>query len=160
MDTEKVFKTKTGYCHILQDKIVLTRDGVIGNISKMTIGNNISRPLIIYGLISIGLFTLAIKGFNKGQTVPASLFTILALLLVFGIFKSLNNSATPVIHRDKIKNIEFKKEVTGVTRAYFIIHFQTENGQTKRRLIMLPGSLSGGQLETEKALQIMNEEFG
>ena len=160
MDTEKIFKTKTGYCHVLQDKIVLTRDGVIGNISKVTIGNNIARPLIIYGLISIGLFCLGIKGFNQGEPVPAFLFIILGLLLVLGIFKSLNNSATPVIERDKIRNIEFKKAVPGATRAYFIIHFQSDNGQIKRRLIMLPGSLTGGQTETEKALQIMTEEFG
>ena len=160
MDTEKVFKTKTGYCHVLQDKIVLTRDGVIGNISKMTMGNNIVRPLIIYGLISIGLFYLAIKGFNQGQTGTGFLFIIFGLLLVFGIFSSLNNSGTPVIDRDKIKNIEFKKAVSGATRAYFIVHFQTDNGQANKRLIMLPGSLSGGQLETEKALQIMTEEFG
>lgn len=160
MDTEKVFKTKTGYCHVLQDKIVLTRNGVIGNISEVTMGNNIARPLIIYGLISIGLFSIAINGFIQGQRGPAFLFGVLGGLLVFGIFKSLNNSATPVIDRDKIKNIEFKKAVPGATRAYFVVHFQTDNGRTKQRLIMLPGSLSGGQSATEKALQIMNEEFG
>ncbi len=160
MNTEKVFKTKTGYCHILQDKIILTRDGVIGNISKATIGNNIARPLIIYGLISIGLFYLSIKGFNQGDNGPAFLFIILGILLVYGILRSLNNSATPVIDRDKIKHIEFKKAVPRATRAYFIIHFHADNGQIKRRLILLPGSLTGGQAETEKALQIMTEEFG
>src|SRR6478609_2829862 len=99
MGPEKVFKTKTGYCHVLQDKIVLTRDGAIGNISKLTKGDNIARPLIIYGLISVGLFALAIKGFNQGQNGPAFLFVILGMLLVFGILKSLNNSGTPVIDR-------------------------------------------------------------
>jgi hypothetical protein len=160
MNTEKVFKTKTGYCHILQDKIILTRDGVIGNISKATIGNNIARPLIIYGIIALGLFYLSIKGFNRGDYGPAFLFIILGLLLVFGILRSLNNSATPVIDRDRIKQIEFKKAVPGATRAYFIIHFHTDNGKIKRRLILLPGSFTGGQTETEKALQIMTEEFG
>lgn len=160
MNSEKVFRTKSGYCHVLEDKIVLTRDGIVGNIADVTVGNSIARPLIIYGLITIAFFLLAIKSINQGQILPALLFIILGLLLALGILKSLNNSATPVIDRDQIKQIEFKKAVPGATRAYFIVHFKNKNGQLKRRLIMLPGSLSGGQSETEKALQIMTEEFG
>ena len=159
MDTEKVFKTKTGYCHILQDKIVLTRDGVIGNIAKVTIGNNIARPLVIYGLISVGLFYLAFKDFTGGQRSEAFLFLILGLFLLLGIFRSLNNSGTPIIKRQKIRNIEFKKAFSGATRAYFIVRFENESGQIKQRLIMLPGSLSNGQIETKKALEIMTSEF-
>ena len=160
MDAEKVFKTKSGYCHVLRDKIVLTRDGVIGNVANVTMGNNIARPLIIYGLIVIGLFYFAIKNFNSGQNFSTLFFTALGLFLIFGILKSLNNSATPVIDKEKIKDIEFKKAVTGATRSYFIVRFENDSGQIKRRLIMLPGSLSNGQVETEKALQIMTTEFG
>jgi hypothetical protein len=159
MDTEKVFKTKTGYCHILQDKIVLTRDGVIGNVAKVTMGNNIARPLIIYGLISVGLFYLAFKDFTDGQRPEAFLFLVLGLFLLLGIFRSLNNSATPIIERQKIKDIEFKKALSGATRAYFIVRFENESGKIKQRLIMLPGSLSNGKIETEKALEIMKTEF-
>ncbi len=50
---QNIFRTKTGYCHILADRILLTRDGIAGNIAKLTVGNKISRILIIYGLISI-----------------------------------------------------------------------------------------------------------
>jgi len=46
----KTFKTKTGYCHILPDRIVLTRDGVIGNVAKMTVGNNITPLGLIFRL--------------------------------------------------------------------------------------------------------------
>jgi hypothetical protein len=160
MDTEKIFKTKTGYCHILPEKIVLTRNGVVGDLSKLAMGNNIARPLVIYGILSIGFFSLSVQGFNQGLYIPAFLFILLGLLLVFGIYKSLNNSATPVIDRDKIKNIEFKKAVPGVTRAYFIVQFTAEDGKIKQRLILLRGSLFGSQLETENAFRIMAEEFG
>jgi hypothetical protein len=47
MESEKIFKTKTGFCHILPDKIVLKRDGVVGNAAKVTVGNNIARILLI-----------------------------------------------------------------------------------------------------------------
>lgn len=159
MDTGKVFKTKTGYCHILQNKIVLSRDGLIGNVAKVTMGNHIARPLVIYGILSAGLFYLAFKDFTKGQKPEAFLFFIPGVFLLIGIFRSLNNSATPVIERQKIRDIEFKKALPGATRAYFIVHFENESGQIKKRLIMLPGSLNNGQIETEKALEIMTSEF-
>jgi hypothetical protein len=139
MDTENTFRTKTGYCHITEDKIILTRDGIIGNLSKVTMGNNIARPLIIYGIISLGLFFLAFKSFSKGQKISANISLVLGLLLVVNIIKSFNNSATPVIDRDKIRDIEFKNAITGATRSYFIVHFENDKGAVKQRLILLQG---------------------
>jgi len=37
MDNEKKFKTKTGFCHILADKLILTRDGIVGNVANVTV---------------------------------------------------------------------------------------------------------------------------
>jgi hypothetical protein len=159
MNTEKVFRTKTGYCHVLQNKIVLTRDGVLGNIAKVTMGNNIARPLIIYGIICFLFFFFAIKGFTEGQIPEAILFLVLGLLLILGIIRSLNNSATPIIDRKDIREIIFKKAVTGSTRSYFIVRFENEKRQIKQRLILLPGSLSNGPQETAKALGIMTAAF-
>ena len=65
METGKTFRTKTGFCHVTADKIILTRDGVIGNIAKVTVGNNISRIPIIYGLVSIGLIYFAYAATSK-----------------------------------------------------------------------------------------------
>ena len=66
MDNEKTFKTKTGYCHILPEKIVLTRDGIIGNLATVTVANNILRILVIYGGLSIGLFYFAFDNYRNG----------------------------------------------------------------------------------------------
>lgn len=52
MEKENIFRTKTGFCHVLPDKIVLTRDGIIGNLSKVIVGNKIQQILIIYGIIN------------------------------------------------------------------------------------------------------------
>ena len=43
MEQEKTFKTKTGYCHILPDKIVLTRNNTLGTVTKGIFGNNMAR---------------------------------------------------------------------------------------------------------------------
>jgi hypothetical protein len=159
MIESKVFKTKTGYCHINEDEIVLTRNGVIGNAAKVTMGNHIARPLIIYGIISIGCFFLSIKGYNQQDYGGSAIFLVLGALLIINIYKSWNNSGTPIIQRASIKSIEFRKAMPGATRAYFIVYFEDSKGSIKKRLIMLPGSISNGAVEAEKALIIMSSEF-
>ena len=119
MGIEKIFKTKTGFCHVLPDKIVLTRDGIIGNLAKVTVGNNISRILFIYGGLSIGLMYFAFDNYKNGQTAQPILFGLLAIYLVYGIISSINNSATPFIDRHKIKNVKFKNAIMGLTRSRF-----------------------------------------
>ena len=158
MDNEKTFKTKTGFCHILPDKIVLTRDGIIGNVAKVTVGNNVSRILIIYGGLSLGLFYFAFDSYKKGQIAQPILFGLLGIYLVYGIINSINNSATPIIDRQKIKEVKFKKAIIGWTRSRFEVLFEDKQGKIKKRLIMLPGLLTDGQNETEKAIKIMTDE--
>lgn len=158
MDIEKKFRTKTGFCHILSDKIILTRDGIIGNVAKITVGNGISRTLIIYSVISIFLLYSAYSSFQKGENVSVLFFGLLATFLIYGIIKSINNSASPIIERNKIKGAKFINAKVGLTRSRFEILFEDENGKLKKRLIMLPGSLNDGTNETEKALAIMKSE--
>jgi len=158
MESEKIFKTKTGFCHILPDKIILTRDGIIGNAAKVTVGNNINRILLIYGGLSAFLFYSAFNNYQNGQIVTPVFFGIIGLYLIYGIITSLNNSATPIIERSKIKDIKLKKAIFGITRSRFEILFEDDNTKIKKRLIMLPGSMTDGQNETEKAIKIMTEE--
>jgi len=158
MDKNNTFKTKTGFCHILPDKIILTRDGIIGNVAKVTVGSNISRIRLIYGGLSLFLFYSTFNAFQKGQTSISILYGIVGLFLIYGIFTSLNNSATPIIERNKIRGIKLKKAIFGLTRSRFEVLFEDDNGKIKKRLIMLPGSMTDGQNETEKAIRIMKGE--
>ena len=158
MDNEKTFKTKTGYCHILPDKIILTRDGIIGNVASVTVGTNISRILLIYGVISIGLFYYAFESYKNEQKLEPILFGLLAIYLLWGVIKSLNNSATPIIERPKIKKVVFKKAIKGLTRSRFEVFFEDKHGKIKKRLILLPGSLSDAENETVKAIKLFTEE--
>lgn len=158
MDNEKTFKTKTGFCHILPDRIVLTRDGIIGNVAAVTVGNNISRILFIYGGLSVGLFYYAFDYYKSGQIYLPIFFILLGMYLIYGILGSINNSATPIIDKNKIIDIKFKKAFIGLTRPRFEVLFEDEKGKIKKRIIILPGSLTNGQNEIEKALRIMSEE--
>lgn len=124
----------------------------------MTVGNNISRILIIYGGLSLGLIYFAFDSYKNGQIAQTILFGLLGIYLIYGIVNSNNNTATPVIDRRKIKEVKLKKVIIGLTRSRFEVLFEDERGKIKKRLIMLPGSLSGGQNETEKAIKIMTDE--
>ena len=155
---EKQFKTKTGFCHILPDKIILTRDGIIGNMAKVAVGKSITRVIIIYGGISAFLLYSAFDSFQTGQLPISIFYLIIGLFLMYGIFASFNNSATPIIERKDITSIKLKKAIFGITRSRFEVLFKDENGKIKKRIIMLPGSLDNGKNETEIAKKIMKEE--
>lgn len=158
MENDKKFRTKSGYCHILPDKIVLTRDGVVGNVSKVMVGNGIARILIIYALIATVLGYCGYVYLKNERYVSGGIFVLLAVLLVWSILSSLNNSGTPVIARDRIVKIGFIRGISGLTRSRFEVFFRHTNNRVKKRIILMPGSLNGEKEETEKALHLFREE--
>lgn len=158
METERKFKTKTGYCHILPEKIVLTRDGLIGNISKLVVGNKMYRILLIYTIIAIVFIYYTIDNFLKNDIYFAVFFGLFAIYLIYGIISSFNNTTTPVIDRKTVNKVIFKKGIPGISRARFEVIFTDKKGRTKKRLIMLPGTLTDSDLEKNEAYKTMKEE--
>ena len=157
MESNNVFKTKTGFCHILPDKIILTREGVAGESAKRFVGSSLVRPLFLYGLLSAFLLYKAYSSLTQKEYELTAFFTVAGPWLLYGIVRSLNNSATPEILRSAIQKVIFKPAKPGLTRAYFEVFF-TENGSNKKRLILLPGSLSNGSDETAIAVAVMRSE--
>lgn len=158
MEQENTFRTKSGFCQILSDKIVLTRYGAVGKFSKFLVGDNISRILVIYSIIIVSLLFFAFKAFQENKIATFLFNGSFAIYLLFKIKQSLNFSATPIIERNKIKEVKFCDAKFGATRSRFEVIFEDENGNLKTRLILLPGSLDNGESETKKALQIMKAE--
>jgi len=149
---EKIFRTKTGFCHILPDRIVLTRDGIAGSANNAVSGksNSVGRTLMIYGLLTIYFAYKAFTMFSKGELVWAVLYSLVVVFNIYAIATSINNSSASVIERSKIKSVAFKNAKPGITRSYFEIFFEDENGKIKKRLVMLPGSLSKGNEKHKK----------
>lgn len=157
MEEEKVFQTKTGFCHILPDRLVLTRDGVVGSVSQVVVGNRLGRILIIYGLAVAFFLFMAFSKYQEGKLIEATFFLVFSLFHVLIILASRNNSAAPVIERSRIRKVVLKKAVPGLTRTRFEVFFEDEKGRIKKRMILLPGTLTGGQEETKKAVKLMQE---
>ncbi|WP_130733840.1 phosphoribosylaminoimidazolesuccinocarboxamide synthase [Flavobacterium sp. J27] len=157
MADEKKIKTKTGFCHILPDKIVLTKDASISNLQTSP-ENHIGKILFIYTIIAFVNFYFAYKGYELDNTLQMVVSALFGIILIYGIVTSINNSTTSVIERDKIKEVRLKKAVNGITRTRFEVFFEDEKGKIKKRLIMLPGYLKSGPIETDYAIKTMTEE--
>ena len=158
MEQEKTFKTKTGYCHILPDKIVLTRNNTLGTVTKGIFGNNMARVLTIYGVFTTVFLYSGFEAYQNGQIAKLILYGIIAIFLIYGIAMSVNNSANPIIYRANIIDVKFKRARQGLTRSRFEVIFENDHGKIKKRLILLPGSLNNGQSETKKAITLMRQE--
>jgi hypothetical protein len=158
MENHKKFKTKTGFCHILNDKIILTSDGNIDDISKFNTSNTIKRNLIFYGISGFLLIFLTYTGFKENDWFKIIITCSFGIYLIYVVITSINYSNIPVINRDRIKKVTFYPAKKFLTRAYFKVDFENDRNKIKSRLIMLPGSLSSGLKETNKAYNIMCEQ--
>ncbi|MFC6996738.1 hypothetical protein [Rufibacter roseus] len=157
MQFEKIFRTKTGYCHVLPQKIAFTRDGILGNLTEKSTGARVANLFAVYGLIALFLLYQAITSYQTNHTFQATFFGLLSGYLFVGILRSRNNTAVQSIARENIQKVKFKK-ATSLSRAYFEVFYKDEENRTKKRLILLPGSASDGTEEIDRATKIFKEE--
>lgn len=158
METEKVFKTTTGYCHILPDKILFTRDGVAGNLASTVHRNHVYQSVVIYTALIAGMSVLLVNRLTDRDYFSVGLYSTIILLLIYFIVRVLGYTVTPVIERRNIRQIVYKKAIPFLTRACFEVYFTNEKGTVKKRLIFLPGSLTQGETIANEALEIMRSE--
>jgi len=152
-----IFKTKLGYCHVLPDKIVLSRTKELGDLSELTVKNNINQLLILYVLLAFGLGFLAFRSWSNDDGLTMSIAIIFCVYFIIGVFSSLNNTTIPVIERSRIKRIKLTRGTWGLNRPYFVVYIEDDEGKPRKRLIMLPGSMSGGKEATAEALRIFTD---
>jgi len=151
------FKTKTGYCHLLEDRIVLSKESKLSEIDEVMTRKSIGKTLTLYGAFAVGLLYLAFQSYSKDEQAQTTIIAALALFLIYGIVVSINNSTTPIVMRNQIIQTKFKKAIFGITRARFEVFFKDENGKLKKRLILLPGAAANGKELSKRAVQVMRD---
>lgn len=156
--TDKIFRTKTGYCHITEDKLILSTSDNPERAAQEKARNNIVVTLILYGLVGLAFAYRSYTLFTDQRYFVTALFALAAIVFIINVFVSWERSSTPVIERRSISAVKFKKGIPGLTRPRFDVYFTTPSGKTRKRLILLPGSLSGGKHDSEEALRIMTSE--
>lgn len=157
----KCFKTKTGYCYLRSSMIVLTRGNSRSTMVKLT---QIMSLLMDGFQLVIGLLLLCYVCFFCAERfwLGAVAFALISGWLLYGSLPFFlgGYSATPIIRKGSIRKVRFYRGVKGITRSRFEITFENHNGKLRRRLIILPGNLSGaGRARGDEILHLMNEYF-
>ena len=159
MEIEKYFRTNTGLCIILPDKIILTKHGEASDITDNPDHETKLAPIIIYSIIALAFFGFALKGFLENNIYAALFLAVFGAASLIRLIINLNKSNSRVIERDSIVEVEFKRVYDSFSYAYFVIHFKNQSGAIKQRHIHLPGTLITGKEEIENAYLIMESEF-
>jgi hypothetical protein len=158
MITAKKFRTKTGYCHILPDRIVFTHRGFLGRLGDMIIEGKMSRMLILFGSLALLVFYFAYRTNEKGEGMWAFLFVLIGLYMVYAIFKNARHSTHPIILRNQITEIALLDEVKGISPPGFEIEFKNATGKLRKRIISLPGRFSKYPEEMKEAKKLLRDE--
>ena len=153
---ELKFYTKTGYCIVTSQRIALKRDGVVGRAAQGIYGDSINRPLLIYTVLGLAAISYGIWSIVDHGNFIGGIFILIGAFFLWSVFLGRHNSGTNVIERSSVQFVEPHSPIPFLTRGYFVICF-LENGKKLKRIIMLPGSLSGGNTEYKKALVILKE---
>ena len=137
----------------MADRIVIRREGTAGGLAILLAGNSITRVLFVYGIMAVSLIGLAIYLAVSGHFLLTGLALVWAAVILRGVVRSRHFSAIAEIPRNAIESIEVH-EPRLATRGYFLVYFRLGDA-VKKRIIMLPGSMSGGSAEFQHALVVL-----
>lgn len=158
MNTENndTFRTKTGVCTVTPERIVLTRGGVSGAAAAQIAGNNIRRTLLLYSVFGGAALLFGLWSAYRGSVIPGVLLSLVGIIFLCNVVASRNNSAAAVIDRASIRAVKAHPPHPPFTRGYFDVFF-LEDGKERKRIIMLPGSMSNGEEEYQQAVAVMRD---
>ncbi|MCP4459611.1 MAG: phosphoribosylaminoimidazolesuccinocarboxamide synthase [Cytophagales bacterium] len=158
MEPTKKFLTKTGFCHVLKDKIIFTPSGFMGHIGDMTVEGRMSRILLFFSSLALLILYFAYANYLENQFLWTGIFGVIGSYLIYGIIKGLNTSMHPIINRSAIKEVRFVKGVQDLTPPSFEVKFANSMGKMKKRIISLPNPTAKNRSKIQEAINIMREE--
>lgn len=150
---EKVFKAKSEYCHIQNDRLVISKTPVIEDLVSDYAKSirDFFKTLMVF-FICIPLFTAlsAVLYYNGHHGLAIYSGATALLFLTIAFYSMLFTSGSPVILKDKIVNVIFKKGIFSN-----VIHVKyKEFGLVKQRSVLL----TNDQFEIDQALQVLLAE--
>ena len=130
------FKTRYGYCHIFDDKLVITSTFKIGDLVEYyaTYVDNVFKTLMVFFVLVPIFTTLSIVFYNIAMlafSVYTGAFALFFLVMAF--YTMLFTSGTPVIKKESIYRIRIQKLL--FNKVLIIIY--KEGGRYKRRSLVL-----------------------
>lgn len=148
------FKTRTGYCHVHTDQIIITPFKYVERMheSETKKKSYLFLGMLIFFILTLGYFTYRryiheewLQVFVIGGTV--FLFILKAIVKI----KQLNSK---YIFRNTIKTIDFFYSEGEDKNNYFIVYFES-NGIKEHSIIMLPTSIPYKSKECDELVEIV-----
>ncbi len=158
IENGKIFRLKKGFCHLMPNRIVFSSTTNIVGITNDKANTNRIISRVILFIFGVLYFYLSYSSFYDGKFFFTAFFAFFFVLNIISLIQSFQYTLVNIIEKPSIKAIKFIKGIQYLTRSRFDITYTDEQGQEKHRLILLPGSLTGGPQATDKALELMKEE--
>lgn len=157
----KSFKIYNGYCHIDIDKLVITTsDNPNEDVEPASTKQHYLKLIITSIAIAI-LVAGVIVGFLKQEFLWMGYCLVIAILGFIYFYQFVTISKTNIIYKSTIDKVQYIPSIYNIQQAQFIIHFLSENKVKQKRVIYLTGNFAAEDDPIiQKALQIMEEEFG
>lgn len=155
--TPLTFATKKGFCHVFDDRIILTNDGDYNRVDPNPKYQGRSMLIYLYAFIALYVLIQAAQNYPENKSFALARM-LLVVVLAIVVVKNLNTTGVPLILRKDIVSVVLSPVKQNMTRAYFTVLYKNNRGAVKRRFIMLPRSLSCGAVETLKSVEIMKSK--
>ena len=159
--TQKIFRVKVGYCHILPDKIAFSKDGRPESLDLNEPKQHApTKFMTIYGLVLFSVSTLLIYKYTNNELDLTSVITTFLIISVFiyYLFKVLNYQTRTYFERDRIISVKYKPSLGPLTHGQFNFSIKSENGKILHTSIILRDHNVFGKKETDEAIKIMVDE--
>ena len=161
MNSSSYFETQNGYCHVLEDKLVINQSTNPQEIFTVP-GYNPNQPFLnVLPSVLFGIYLLTLF-FAPIDWDLAPFFA----LLIIGYFIAqwfVNNTMSHVqqIPFNDLLYVEYKTQSLGAPNGFFVFHFKDQNGNKKKRYVNM-GAIANGikpQVDLAKAMFISRAVF-
>lgn len=149
------YKTKYGYCHVLNDRIIFANGKTIEKLSSYKEGNKIAGTLGLQLIIMCVMLWYIFTHTADGDVGKLAAPVLIVIISTVSFFSSLRNSTTPLILREKIIKVNFVKGLPFLINPHFVVWFTDHKNRKRKRIIALDGDYE----KTSEALRIMQKNF-
>jgi len=158
------FKTKNGYCHLLDDEILISRNKIVTEERN----NRLDFPTVFLGGVAIISFITggqSVYSYFKEQPddkepsevllVMAALYALAGVILLINLWVRRNKTQDYLIKYDQIKSIDFI-EAKSFSKCHFIINYD-KNGKLKQRFIPMQEGVNDDLSNVSKAKKLLDK---
>ncbi|MFA8449387.1 MAG: hypothetical protein ACEPOW_01700 [Bacteroidales bacterium] len=156
MSQNPKFKIRHGYCHILEDKIVISNLEEIRPEKQKFLEK---KRFLLYNAIYLFFFpglsyNIIYSGFFDENWKLFTISTVLLLLLTIRKIEYIRTWFPLKIEKSKIIKIKFKKNRFPLT-SYFKIIYENKSGKIASKIIPINIKMSIQKSQIEKAMELM-----